>query len=173
MSEIRRSAFECRVGIVWRTKVAVPRCLRNNRAGREQPGPVDETCLDRAREIGVRAACIANSREARVEVVLRHCSRGRAGNRRVVLLHAAGVLAGKVRVQVDESGRQHAIIAVDYPGIVRCVNPISRDSVDDTVDDQDVAGLESVVDAVEDPDVFDQHRLRIGGGGNKADQYGQ
>ena len=75
-------------------------------------------------------------------------------------------------VQVDESRRQDAVAAIDDPSVVRCVNAVFRYRIDDAVDDQDVAGLELVVYAVEDTDVFYQYRLRMRRSRNQADQYG-
>ncbi len=173
VTEVRRPAFERRVGIVRRAEVTVARRLRDHGAGREQPRAVDEACFDRSREIRVRAAGVPYRREARVQVMLRHRGRGRARDRRVVFLHAARILAGQVRVQVDESRGKDAVIAVDDLGTVGDVDGIFRYRVDDAVDDQDVAGREFFVHAVEDANVLDEYRLRIGSSRDKSDQCGQ
>ncbi len=104
--------------------------------------------------------------------MLRHRRGGRASDGGVVLLHAARILAGEVRVQVDESGGQDAVAAVNNPGIRGRIDRIFRDGLDHTVDDQDVAWLQPVVHAVEDPDVFDQYRLRKSRSRENAKKHG-
>ena len=170
--EVGRSADEGRVGIVRRPGVTVAGGLGNNCTRREQAWSIDQAGFYRTCKVRMCTTRVADGREARVEVVPGHRGGIRAGDGGVVFLHAARVLAGEMRVQVDEPGGEHAVAAVDDAGALRCFDAIFRHGIDDAFDDKDVARIKFVVDAVENSNVLDQYRLREGGSRNKAEKSG-
>ncbi len=68
----------------------------------------------------------------------------------------------QVHVQVDEAGRQDAIVARDDGRPLGRLDWVIRDLPDEAVTDQHVSRTELGVDPVEDPDILDQYRLGLG-----------
>jgi len=63
----------------------------------------------------------------------------------------------EMHVQVDKTGSQNSIVTGDDCGSFRSRDRVARDVGYEAVDDQDVAGSELRVDAVENSDVFNEY----------------
>ena len=74
----------------------------------------------------------------------------------------------EMHMQVDKPGRQDSIVAGDDCGAFRCGNRVARDVGYQAIDDQDIAGSEPGIDAIENADVFNEYGSSLRAQGNQG-----
>ena len=85
-----------------------------------------------------------------------------AGHRGMKVILVERIVRREMDVQIDEARRQHAVAALDDNSVRTGVDRRGRYLADDPVIDQDVPGSELRIDAVEDSDIADEHRVGTG-----------
>ncbi len=144
--------------------------LRDHRARGKHARPLDRAAFDDTGEVRVRAPGVADRREAAHQVALGGLSGDRPDGPRVQVRRAPRRLERQVRVQVDEAGREDAIVAFDDDRACGGVDGARRDLADLLPFDEHVGFQQGGVDAVEDADVLEQNGCfgGIGGKGRKG-----